>query len=285
MPASRRLAWWPALPALACALLLVRAVAADEPSLLLAERYREGIDVAQYWVSEKLDGVRARWDGRQLRFRSGNPVPAPSWFAAALPARPLDGELWLGRGRFDEISGIVRRASPDDVEWRQVRYMIFELPDAPGDFTERSRQIGEIVDRAGVPWLRAVEQFRLSDERSLQQRLDEVVRGGGEGLMLHRADARYETGRSAVLLKLTPWLDAEARVVAHLPGKGKHAGRLGALRVELPDGKRFSLGSGFTDAQRRSPPPIGALVTYRYRELTANGLPRFPRFLRVREEF
>lgn len=284
MPASRRLARWPAWSALVCALLLVRAATAAEPSLLLAERYREGIDVTQYWVSEKLDGVRAYWDGRQLRFRSGNPVPAPSWFVAALPARPLDGELWLGRGRFDELSGIVRRASPDDGEWRQVRYMIFELPDAPGDFTERSRQIGEIVARADVPWLRAAEQFRLSDARSLQQRLDEVVRGGGEGLMLHRADARYETGRSAVLLKLTPWLDAEARVVAHLPGKGKHAGRLGALRVEMPDGKRFSLGSGFTDAQRRSPPPIGALVTYRYREPTANGVPRFPRFLRVREE-
>lgn len=268
----------------ACLLLWVRMAAAELP-LLLAERYRGGFDVTQYWVSEKLDGVRAYWDGRQLRFRSGNPVPAPDWFVAALPGRPLDGELWLGRGRFDELSGIVRRASPEDGEWRRVRYMIFELPDAPGDFTARSRQIREIVTRADVPWLWAVEQFRLSDERSLQQRLDEVVRGGGEGLMLHRADASYETGRSAALLKLTPWLDAEARVVAHLPGKGKHAGRLGALRVEMPDGKRFSLGSGFTDAQRRKPPPIGALVTYRYRELTTNGLPRFPRFLRVREAF
>jgi len=269
---------------LATSLLLWVRMAAAELPLLLAERYREGIDVAQYWVSEKLDGVRAHWDGRQLRFRSGNPVPAPDWFVAALPARPLDGELWLGRGRFDELSGIVRRASPDDAEWRRVRYMIFELPDAPGDFTERSRQIREIVTRADVPWLQAVGQFRLSDARSLQRRLDEVVRGGGEGLMLHRADARYETGRSAVLLKLTPWLDAEARVVAHLAGKGKYAGQLGALRVEIPDGQRFSLGSGFTDAQRRDPPPVGTLVTYRYREPTANGVPRFPRFLRVREE-
>jgi len=253
--------------------------------LLLAERYTAGIDVTQYWVSEKYDGVRAHWDGQQLRFRSGNRVPAPPWFVAALPAQPLDGELWLGRGGFDRLSGIVRREVADDAEWRQVRYMIFELPEAAGSFTERIEQIRTLVSTAKVPWLQAVEQFRLPDAKALQQRLDAVVRGGGEGLMLHRADAPYATGRSAVLLKLTPWLDAEARVIAHLPGKGKYTGMLGAVRVEMPDGKRFSLGSGFTDAQRRSPPPLGGLVTYRYRELTRNGIPRFPRFLRVREAF
>jgi DNA ligase 1 len=265
-------------------LLAVTACAA-ELHLLLAERYTPGIDVSRYWVSEKLDGVRAHWDGRQLRFRSGNPVSAPEWFLAALPARPLDGELWLGRGRFDQLSGIVRRALPSDDEWRQVRYMIFELPEAAGSFSERLVQIKNTVAAAGVPWLQAVEQFRLPDDNALQRELDEVVSGGGEGLMLHRADALYETGRSANLLKATPWLDAEARVVAHLPGKGKHTRRLGALRVEMPDGRQFSIGSGFTDVQRRDPPAIGALVTYRYRELTRKGVPRFPHFLRVREAF
>lgn len=269
-----------ALPALAFA-----ATSEDAPTLLLAERHDGRADVARYWVSEKLDGVRAYWDGARLRFRSGRPVPAPAWFVAALPARPLDGELWLGRGTFARLSGIVRRAVPDDAEWRQVRYMIFELPDAPGDFTARAAAIREVVAGAGLPWLQAVEQFRVADAKALQRRLDEVVRGGGEGLMLHRADALYETGRCAALLKLTPWRDAEARVIAHLPGQGKYAGMLGALRVEMPDGRRFSLGTGLTDAERHTPPAIGAQVTYRYRELTANGLPRFPRYLRVREDF
>ena len=258
---------------------------AAELPLLLAERYAGGVDVSQYWVSQKLDGVRAHWDGRQLRFRSGNPVPAPNWFIAALPAQPLDGELWLGRGTFDRLSGIVRRETPDDNEWRQVRYMIFELPEANGNFTERIEKIKAVIAGARTPWLQSIEQFRLPDARALQQRLDEVVSGGGEGLMLHRADVSYESGRSAALLKVTPWLDAEARVVAHLSGKGKYSGMLGALKVEMPDGRRFSLGSGFTDAQRRDPPPIGAQVTYRYRELTRNGIPRIPHFLRVRESF
>ena len=253
--------------------------------LLLAERYAGNVDIRQYWVSEKLDGVRAHWDGKQLRFRSGNPIHAPDWFIAALPPQPLDGELWIARGTFEQLSGIVRRAIPDAAEWRQVRYMVFELPDVPGTFTERIGKLTALVTAAGVPWLHAIEQFRLPDDQALRRKLDAVVRGGGEGLMLHRADAPYETGRSPALLKVTPWLDAEARVVAHLPGKGKHAGRLGALRVAMPDGRQFSIGTGFSDAQRNDPPAIGTLVTYRYRELTRHGLPRFPRFLRVREAF
>ncbi len=258
---------------------------APQLPLLLAERYAGGIDVAQCWVSEKLDGVRAHWDGRQLRFRSGNLIPAPHWFVAALPAQPLDGELWLGRGSFDRLSGIVRRETPDDAEWRQVRYMIFELPEAEGNFTERIEKMKTVIAGVNAPWLQPIAQFRLPDAKALQKRLDEVVRGGGEGLMLHRADATYETGRSTSLLKVTPWLDAEARVVAHLPGKGKHSGKLGALKVEMPDGHRFALGTGFTDDQRSNPPPVGALVTYRFRELTPNGIPRFPRFLRVCDVF
>lgn len=257
---------------------------ATEPPLLLAERYRDSVDVSRYWVSEKLDGVRAVWDGETLRFRSGNPVPAPQWFIDALPKQPLDGELWLGRGSFDRLSATVRRQSPDDSEWRRVRYMIFELPNASGSFTERAEQIRAVTASAKLPWLQAVTQFRLADAAALQAKLRDIVSSGGEGLMLHREDAAYQVGRSDALLKLTPWLDAEARVIVHLPGKGKYAGKLGALRMEMPDGRRFALGSGLSDDLRRKPPPLGALVTYRYRELTPQGIPRFPRYLRLRDE-
>ncbi len=261
------------------------ALATEQPPLLLAERYRDSVDVSRYWVSEKLDGVRAVWDGKTLRFRSGNVVPAPRWFVEALPKQPLDGELWLGRGSFDQLSATVRRQSPDDSEWRRVRYMIFELPNASGSFTERSEQISAVTAAAKLPWLQAVAQFRVADAAALQGKLRDVVRQGGEGLMLHRDDAAYQVGRSDALFKLTPWQDAEARVVAHLPGKGKYAGKLGALRMEMPDGRRFALGSGLSDDLRHNPPPLGTLVTYRYRELTPQGMPRFPRYLRLRDGF
>ena len=273
------------------ALLLLLALAlptitvlAEAPAILLAEVYRNQVDVSQYLVSEKLDGVRAIWDGQTLRFRSGKTINAPLWFLDGLPKRSLDGELWLGRGTFERLSGIVRREMPDDAEWRQVRYMIFELPGAPGTFAQRAALIREMVRQADVPWLREIEQFSVVDRNSLQKRMKEVVKAGGEGLMLHRADALYETGRSDTLLKMKPWEDAEATVIGHQPGKGKHAGALGALRVRTDDGREFSLGTGFTDQQRRDPPPIGSTVTYRYHDLTKTGLPRFASFLRVREE-
>lgn len=264
--------------------LLTFCAFAAPPSILLAEVYRDNVDVTQYLVSEKLDGVRAIWDGNTLRSRAGNTINAPAWFLAGLPETPLDGELWMGRGKFEQVSAAVRREQPNDEEWRQIRYMIFELPEARGTFAQRAGRIRELAQQAGVPWLQAVEQFLVEDRGALNRRMREVVKAGGEGLMLHRADALYETGRSDSLLKLKPWEDAEAVVVEHLPGKGKYGGMLGALRVQMPDGRKFSIGTGFTDAQRRSPPGIGATVTYRYRGLTNKGLPRFASFMRVREE-
>ena len=264
------------------ALMALNVAAAEPPAVLLAATWRGGVDVTRYLVSEKFDGVRGYWDGKTLWTRNGNEIHAPSWFIAALPPQPLDGELWMGRGRFEESSAAIRRATPDDSEWRQIRYQLFELPGGEGSFAERAARIRALVAQLNLPWLVAVEQFQLADEKALTKRLHHVIKAGGEGLMLHRADAPYVTGRSDVLLKVKLWHDAEAVVIAHLPGKGRNAGRLGALRVRAADGREFSLGTGFSDAQRQAPPPLGATVTYRYRELTANGLPRFARFWRVR---
>jgi DNA ligase-1 len=255
------------------------------PPLTLAEVYHADIDPAAYWVSEKLDGVRAYWDGQRLYFRSGVPVSAPDWFTRDFPRQAMDGELWLGRGTFERLSGIVRKTEPVETEWREVRYMLFELPGASGSFSARIVAMRALVAAARVPWLKAIDQFRVADRKALQARLDEVVAAGGEGLMLHRADAIYAAGRSGDLLKFKPYLDADATVVGHLPGKGRHAGRMGALSVEDDAGHRFRIGTGFSDAQRDDPPALGSRVIYRYRGLTAKGLPRFPVFLRVREAF
>ena len=259
--------------------------AADLPELSHAEHYRTGVDPSAYWVSEKLDGVRAVWDGMHLRFRSGRPIHSPLWFTQGLPAQKLDGELWIGRGQFDRLSGIVRKTLPDDMEWRAVKYMLFELPDAPGTFSQRLEAMHQLVAQADVPHLRVVEQVRIPDTAALQRQLDEVVNNSGEGLMLHRADAPYRAGRSDDMLKLKPWDDVEAVVIEHLAGMGKYKGKLGALLVQLPDGRRLRIGSGFSDAQRTNPPQVGTTITYRYRGLSAKGLPRFATFLRVRESF
>jgi DNA ligase-1 len=263
------------------ALTLPAYAAVEAPPILLANVYRGQEDVSRYLASEKLDGVRAVWDGRVLRFRSGKTIHAPGWFVAGLPKVPLDGELWIDRQQFERVSGIVRRETPDDADWHTVRYMVFELPGAPGTFRDRSEEIRRLVREAKVPWLFQISQFFPVDRGTLKKRFDEVVQGGGEGLMLHLADAPYETGRSDVLLKMKPLQDAEAVVIGHRPGKGRLGGMLGALKVRTPEGKTFLLGTGFSDDQRRVPPALGTTVTYRYRDLTAKGLPRFASFLRI----
>jgi len=255
---------------------------ASAPPLLLANVLGPLVDPSLYLVSEKFDGVRALWDGKSLRFRSGLEVSAPRWFIDRLPGVSLDGELWLGRGRFEELSGFVRKDDPLDSEWRQITYMVFELPGGGGTFAARAGRIQEIVARSHWPQLVAVPQHRVADRASLKRRLEEVVGGGGEGLMLHLADAPYLTGRSDALLKLKPLLDSEAVVLAHIPGKGRLQGLMGALRVETPEGRRFVIGTGFSDSVRKSPPPPGTTITYTYRGLTSKGLPRFASFLRVR---
>ncbi len=253
------------------------------PALMLAKNWQAGLDPAAYLVSEKLDGVRALWDGQVLRFKSGRTIAAPAWFTAALPATPLDGELWLGRHSFDRLSAMVRRSVPVDSEWSELRYMIFDLPHEAGVFAERSARMAAVLGGAGVPWLQALAQIRVVDAAALQNYLVKTVEQGGEGLVLHRADALWHAGRSDALRKLKTTPDEDARVIAQVPGKGRHAGRMGALLLEMPNGQRFALGTGFTDAQRAAPPPVGAVVTYRYRDRTPTGLPKFASFMRVRE--
>ena len=256
--------------------------AAPGPAAMLAREADAGIDPTGWLVSEKLDGVRALWDGRVLRFRSGLPVAAPAWFVTRLPAEPLDGELWLGRGRFEALSGSVRRVQPRDEDWRAIRYAVFDQPGTPGPFAERASRLQALAQSLAWPQLQAVSQRRLADRRVLAARLAEVVQSGGEGLMLHRADAAWRPGRSDTLLKLKPMHDAEALVLGHVAGRGRHAGRLGALHVRSEDGVEFLLGTGFTDRERDDPPAPGSVVTYRYRGSTATGVPRFASFLRLR---
>ena len=259
------------------------AVAGEPPPLLLAKPYTDDIDVRDYWVSEKLDGVRAYWDGRRLLSRRGNVFQAPAWFTEGFPPYPLDGELWLGRGAFEATVSAVRKQRPVAAEWRQLSYQVFELPGAAGDFSQRLARLERIVAAANSPYLKLIPQQRLADQAALQKKLDEIVAGGGEGLMLHRADSLYETGRGNALLKLKTYEDAEAVVIAHLPGKGRNLGRLGALLVEMPDGRQFKIGSGFSDQERENPPPVGALVTYKFYGLSRRGIPRFASFLRIRQ--
>lgn len=268
---------------------LAWAASGSASPLMLANVYHPGVPLADYWVSEKYDGVRGYWDGKQLLTRGGERVNAPAWFTAGWPATPLDGELWAGRGQFTKAAGTVRQQTPDDDAWRGMRFMVFDLPAQGGPFTHRIPVLNQLLATMAVPWVQPVVQSRVASHQALQALLAKTVKLGGEGLMLHRGSSLYRAQRSDDLLKVKTHEDAEARVIAHIPGKGKYAGMLGALLVQMPDaqghpGRRFKLGAGFSDGQRRNPPAVGSWVTYRFRGLNDSGIPRFASFMRVRED-
>ncbi len=248
----------------------------------LASDWPFGQSPQGFLISEKFDGVRAVWDRQRLRFRSGREIAAPEWFVRVLPDHPLDGELWLGRGQFDRLSGVVRQLRPDEANWQAVRYLVFDAPTVAGSFKSRWQSLEQVLAAVNQPWLQRVAQFEVSNAVELTQNLKTVVREGGEGLVLHRADAMWHPGRSDALFKLKPELDDEAQVLGYLPGKGRYAGMTGALQVRTPQGVVFALGAGLSDVQRRDPPALGSWVTYRYRARTPQGVPRFATYVRVR---
>ncbi|NVB85557.1 MAG: DNA ligase [Kofleriaceae bacterium] len=248
------------------------------PPILLAHKWETDHDPTGWWMSEKLDGIRAYWDGEAFVSRLGNKFYAPDWFIADLPADTLDGELWVGRKMFQRTTSIVRSGAQSD-EWKQVTYVVFDAPNARGTFEDRLAHAQKVLKKAAAPHARWLDHVVCQGVDHLREELSRVEGLGGEGLMLRRPRSMYEVGRSTSLLKVKTFHDAEATVIGHAPGTGKHKGRLGALVVELADGTRFNVGTGFSDAEREAPPTVGSVITFRYQELSNDGVPRFPSYV------
>ncbi|GIU31772.1 DNA ligase [Shewanella sp. MBTL60-007] len=255
----------------------------DKPSIQLASTLQKPVaDITEYLVSEKLDGVRGYWDGKSMYSRSGREIAVPAWFVKDFPNYPLDGELWIKRGAFEQVSAIVRKSQASKAEWQTVKFMVFDLPNEASVFELRYRKALKELSHIS-PYLKVITQYQLENYHVLDTDLQEVIAKGGEGLMLHKKSAFYKAGRSNDIVKVKPFYDAEAKVIGYTQGKGRFSGMMGALVVKNDQGVIFNLGTGFTLAQRQSPPRIGSLVTYKYYGLTQKGTPRFASFLRVRQ--
>lgn len=258
-------------------------------NVLLAKPYKPEIDPFGWWMSEKLDGIRATWDGNVLRTRNGNGLYAPQWFFIGMPHIPnaglghmLDGELWAGRGQFQKAVSIVR-SSNIDKGWRNITYMVFDIIGTGDVFEDRQRQLDRLFPHGRTITTDVVKQCRCTSRDHLKQFVDDVIKNGGEGAMLRQPHSKYEFKRSSTLLKVKRFHDCEALVVDAVPGKGKHKGRMGALKCCLKPGYfYFEVGTGFSDAERENPPKKGDVITVRYQELTDGGIPRFPVFVSKR---
>jgi DNA ligase-1 len=256
---------------------------ATAPPLLLAHSWEGDVDLTGWWMSEKLDGVRAYWDGNRFLSRLGNVYKAPGWFTKGLPKTPLDGELWVGRKKFQRCVSIVRRHEAGE-DWKEVSYLVFDAPALRHKFEDRMDYLQKFMQDERPDQARHLEQVICRGTSHMKEELARVEALGGEGVMMRRPGSHYEIGRSHSLLKVKSFYDTEAIVVGHQPGTGKHKGRLGALLVEMPNGTRFAVGTGLSDAERNHPPAVGQIITYRYQELSDGGVPRFPSYIGVRHD-
>lgn len=262
--------------------LILASVAFAQPNLVLLTKYRPNMDIAGWYMSEKLDGVRAYWNGYQLISRQGHAFHTPDWFTKDFPPFELDGELWSGRGEFEKIQSITSKDEPNE-GWRRIAYHVFEVPHASGGLLERLQPIKNYLSQHHATTIRVIPQIPCRDDQHLQTYLKQVVSQGGEGLVLRNPNTLYESGRTANALKVKRFDDMEGVVVGYRPGKGKYIGLVGALQIELESGQRFFVGSGLKDADRKAPPGLGTLITFRHQGFTKRGIPRFASFLRVRE--
>jgi DNA ligase-1 len=189
----------------------------------------------------------------------------------------------MGRKQFQRTVSIVRRQDGGQL-WQQIHFLIFDAPTSPGDFEQRLTLIQRLFGRRQHAHARPHEHSRCSGIQQLHDVLTRVTSLGGEGVMLRQPGSPYVPGRSSTLLKVKRFQDAEAVVRGHEPGKGRHKDRLGALLVEMANGIRFAVGTGFSDAERSNPPPIGSTITFRFQELTDAGVPRFPSYVGIRTQ-
>lgn len=253
-------------------------------SVMLAETWDWEKDPTGWLMSEKLDGIRAVWDGKNFWTRNGNKIFAPEWFSEGLPNEWLDGELWVGRGqgKFQECSSIVRKQGGSDEDWKKVEYRVFDAPNHKGTFRERIEYLKTLFE-SNPPHASLIMQVPCKSKEFLLECLAITVREHGEGIIIRDPDSEYVHGRSNLMLKVKPLYDAEARITGYTDGKGKYSGMIGAFIVEMPNGKTFNL-SGMNDEMRKNPPPIGTIITYQYRDISKDGIPRHASFLRIRED-
>ena len=256
---------------------------AQAPDLFLLHTYKKSQDVTGWVMSEKLDGVRAYWDGQQLISRGGNVFSAPQSFLQNFPPFALDGELWTKRNDFENIVSIVRQQNPDE-RWSQIQYRVFEVPAQKGGLHERLSMLQTYLKSVSnsLISIKIVQQLKIKNTTHLNDFLQQIVSQGGEGIVLRNPVEEFQTGRLNSALKLKVHQDEDCKVAGYKAGRGKYRGMVGSLKCQLKNQKVINIGSGLSDQQRKYPPEIGSVITFKYYGLTGKGLPRFPVFLRER---
>ena len=253
-----------------------------KPELMLLQELKDQ-NVSGWLMSEKMDGVRAYWDGQKLISRGGIELAAPAWFTEGFPPFAVDGELWSKRGDFETIISIVKKKEPHD-GWKNIAFYAFDVPTENGGLIQRLVKLEYYLKLNQADYLKVAKQFTCKDNDDLKSFLSEVEKGGGEGVVVRHPDSKYVSKRDPNSLKVKSFQDAECEVVEHHKGEGKYKNSFGSLTCKNDEGVMFDIGSGFSESERKNPPAIGSKITYKFQELTKGGKPQFPVYVRMKEE-
>lgn len=235
-----------------------------------------------YVYSEKLDGVRAYWDGKNLYSKGGKLLTPPSFFTQNFPPFPIEGELWSKRGDFEKIVGIIK-SKTNPQQWKELKFYIFEVPYQTGGILERLEFLQTYLHTSPAPFIQIIPQFQVTTLKALNETLLTLSKEGAEGLVIRDKTLPYYTGRTKSAMKLKLYQDRECKITAYIQGKGKFENQVGA--IECLDGEvKFKIGSGMNEDFRKNPPKIGTIITYKYFGLNKNKKPKFPVFLRIRSD-
>ena len=249
---------------------------ASKPELMLLKTYKNQ-NITGWVMSEKLDGIRAFWNGKNLISRGGKIIHAPSWFTKDYPPFSIDGELWTKRADFENISSIVRDKIPSK-DWSEITHNIFEVPNAKGNLKQRLEKVKPYTSNI----IKLIPQIKIKSKKHLKEFLDNIEKKNGEGVVVRDPSTLYIAKRTSKALKVKTFKDSECEVIGYTKGKGKYEGLVGALKCKLANGIEFKIGSGLNVKERKYPPNIGDIITFRYKEFTKYNKPRFPVYLRIR---
>ncbi|MCP4970117.1 MAG: DNA ligase [Arcobacter sp.] len=244
--------------------------------------YKGDENISTWVMSEKLDGIRAVWTGKELVSKKGNKIYAPKWFTVNFPNFKLDGELWTKRDDFENIQNIVMDKKPS-IKWNKITYNIFEVPNSKGDFFKRLEKAKIYFKKNDTRYVKIIDQIKIKDKNHLDNFLENIVLKKGEGVIIKDPFKSYHTGRSPHILKVKKVYDMEGSVIAI--NISKKTNKLKSLTLKLKNGVVFNLGGGFSKKQRDKSFKKGDIVTFKYYGFTKYGKPKFASFLRLRKEF
>lgn len=235
--------------------------------------FKDSIQGNVWWMGEKYDGVRCCWNSKlhTMYSRNGRELFLEQKFTNLLPKLFIDGELWFGRGHFYFTYMLINQTI--DLDWSLFRMVSFDVPSKAHHVLPFEKRFTLLLSNSiyDHSFNVVVSRVLCTGALHLARGVENVLKHGGEGVILRKRGSKYENGRSQMLIKLKAGLaDREAIVV------GSSASE---LKLKLPNGTTFNVPM---ESVLITTPDIGEIVSFFYETNARRDKPVNPKVYRTR---